>query len=360
MKSKEIAKALRLIAEGFTTLANAYEVEEPVVTGVDIAKQEDTTVKPETKEETKQEIVEPEVPKVEEPKEVVTEVEDFTEESLNAMSYNDLKALAKKIGVKGVGSKASIVSNILATIEPQPTVEEKPEPEVEEIKETAPVVEPEVIEEVPNEPVEEISEEEGIPVEQLIEEEKTFYDQVVADLEGYSDEELADVLADIGISPKGKRQALLAKIVQAIEDGLLEWDEEESKEATEPVKEEVETPTIIDESEEDAPQYSKAKEYAMTKEADRIYDEIKNGDLSTKEIIKYLKDFYNGQYEPTNTTQDVEEYIAIQCDLIDDEGIKHDLADPYYVGDDVYCCGQNLKEINDDYYCEICGTTYQK
>ena len=49
----------------------------------------------------------------------------------------------------------------------------------------------------------------------LNEEETTLYDQIVTDLEGYSDEELADILSSVGVSPKGKRQALLAKIVSS-------------------------------------------------------------------------------------------------------------------------------------------------
>ena len=78
-----------------------------------------------------------------------------------------------------------------------------------------------------------------------------------------------------------------------------------------------------------------------------------------KEIIKFLKEYHNGKYVSQGEDADIEEYMAIQCDLIDDEGTKHDLADPYYVGDDVFCCGQHLKQLNDDYYCEICGTTYE-
>ena len=175
-------------------------------------------------------------------------------------------------------------------------------------------------------------------------EETTLYDQIVSDLEGYSDEELADILSSVGISPKGKRQALLAKIVQAIEEGVLEWEEDE--EATEEPKEEVQDTT-------------NARRVARRKEEERITLAIEKGELSHKEIIKYLKDFNNGRYVSQGLDGDVEEYICIQCDLIDDEGHKHELADPYYVGDDVFCCGQQLQEVDNDLYCEVCGTTYE-
>ena len=116
MRNQEIAKGLRLIAEGFTTLAVAYE-NAPVVVGVDMTSGEDKTVKSTinttTNEVFKQEVVEP-VKEAEEVKEITpVEVKEEaevttsfpTEEELNALSYNDLKAKAKEMGVKAVGSK---------------------------------------------------------------------------------------------------------------------------------------------------------------------------------------------------------------------------------------------------------------
>ena len=346
MKSKEISRALRLIAEGFTVLADVYD-EGTVDTSVNI-----TGV---AKEEPKGVIEEQEVV-VEVKEEVVQatqETETITQEYLQSLSYNELKALAKTKGAKAVGSKVSIIEGILAIVSPkEETVEEEvvetisePEIVVDEVEEAYSEVEEEV---------EEYDEEESVPVEEIEEENKTFYDQVVADLEGYSDEELADVLSDIGISPKGGRQALLSKVVQAIEDGLIEWEDEE-----EPKTEEVvETVDTIEEIEEEPTVTTSARKYAQEREADRLYELVENGDVSHNEIVKFLKSYYNDQYTSLGVKENIDEYVAIHCDLIDDEGEKHDMSEPYYVGDDVWCCSQKLKQIGDDYFCEICGTTY--
>lgn len=363
MRNQEIAKGLRLIAEGFTTLAVAYE-NAPVVTGVDMASEDKTvksTIDTTTGKVVKQEVVEPvkETEEVKEttPVEVKEEAEVTTsfptEEELNALSYNDLKAKAKEMGVKAVGSKKVIIENILALNNTEEVKEEAPtEAEMDKAIEEAEIPTEDRGEEIEIDMEDDDQDEDALP-----EGETTLYDQVVADLEGYSDEELADILSEVGVSPKGRRQALLAKIVQAIEDGKLEWEEEESEEATEPSKD-VE-PQDDQEVDEDGFVGTEARKQASYEECDKIEEDIERGNISMKEIIKFLKEYHNGKYVSQGEDADVEEYMAIQCDLIDDEGTKHDLADPYYVGDDIYCCGAILKELNEDLYCEHCGTTYE-
>ena len=371
MRNQEIAKGLKLIAEGFTTLAVAFE-NAPVVTGIDMSSEVDKTSKSvvdtKTNEVVKQEVVEPvkEVKKEETTPVEVKEPQPVpvgtfpTEEELNALSYNDLKAKAKELGVKAVGSKKVIIENILASVGNVDVTEEAP---TEEEMDKA-VAEAEVPTEDRGEEIEIDEEVEDEDEDALPEGEPTLYDQVVADLEGYSDEELADILSEVGVSPKGRRQALLAKIVQAIEDGKLEW-EDESEETTEDAPQEATEPSKDvepqDDQEVDEDDFvgTEARKQACYEECDRIEEDIEKGNISMKEIIKFLKEYHNGKYVSQGEDADIEEYMAIQCDLIDDEGNKHDLADPYYVGDDVFCCGQHLKQLNDDYYCEICGTTYE-
>lgn len=359
MRNQEIAKGLRLIAEGFTTLAVAYE-NAPVVTGVDMASEEGktviSTIDTTTGKVVKQEVVEPikETTPVEVKEEAEVTTSFPTEEELNALSYNDLKAKAKEMGVKAVGSKKAIIENILALNNTQEVKEEAPtESEMDKAIEEAEIPTEDRGEEI------DMEDEEDLDEDALPEGETTLYDQVVLDLEGYSDEELADILSEVGVSPKGRRQALLAKIVQAIEDGKLEWEEEseESEEATEPSKD-VE-PQDDQEVDEDGFVGTEARKQASYEECDKIEEDIARGNISMKEIIKFLKEYHNGKYVSQGEDADIEEYMAIQCDLIDDEGTKHDLADPYYVGDDVYCCGAMLKELNEDLYCEHCGTTYE-
>lgn len=335
MRNKEMAKAFRLLAEGFSTLANAYEIEE-VVTDTTVVEPVKEEVAPQVEETTTNEVVNEES-QVIETKEEVKEENTYTYDNLESMTYNEIKALAKELGVKAIGTKKIIIESILAHLGSEPT------PTKDEPVEVATDVDIQEIEESTDEEVE-VVENEVDEDEEVEAEDTTFYDQIVSDLEGYSDEELADILSSVGISPKGKRQALLAKIVQAIEEGVLEWEEDE--EATEEPKEEVQDTT-------------NARRVARRKEEERITLAIEKGELSHKEIIKYLKDFNNGRYVSQGLDGDVEEYICIQCDLIDDEGHKHELADPYYVGDDVFCCGQQLQEVDNDLYCEVCGTTYE-
>lgn len=367
MRNQEIAKGLRLIAEGFTTLAVAFE-NVPVVTGVDMSSEEDKTVETvidiNSKKVVSQEVVEPikeEVTEIKEAEQIEMPLvekpqapEVMTEEELNKLSYNDIKAMAKQLGVKAVGSKKSIIDNILSLNAPQEPTEDVIVPE-EETTEAPIVVD---VEEDRGDliDIEEEDDLEGVEAEP--EDEQSLYDQVVADLEGYSDEELADILSDIGISPKGRRQALLAKIVQAIEDGKLEWAEDEEDSVTEE-QPPVDVEQVQEEKTgEDDFEGTEARKQACWQEYDSIEADYNKGNLSHKDIIKFLKDYYNGRYVSKGEEQDLDEYIAIQCELIDDEGIKHELADPYYIGDDICCCGQVLKELQDGLLCEICGSEY--
>lgn len=360
MRNQEIAKAMKLIGEGFFTLSKAFETEESVmVTEEKSVEPLKSTMKVENTETGKLETIptkeavevkvaekelEPYAEKLEEAKETVNEsANTYTEEELNAMTYNEIKALAKELGVKAVGTKKAIIDSILESISYE-TVNE------EDVEETTTNEVEETVEDV----LEDEEEDNSMRVE-VDEDDTTLYDKVVADLEGYTDEELADILSDIGVSPKGRRQALLSKIVQAIEEGKLEWEDEEESETLE------DEPVVEEETvEEDITSFvgTEARRVACEKECEEIESSIEKEEISHKEILKFLKDFYNGKYTSQGFDGDVDEYIAIQCDLIDDEGVKHNFEDPYYIGDDVYCCAQHLKELNEDLYCEICGTTY--
>lgn len=360
MRNQEIAKAMKLIAEGFTTLAVAFEGAEDTITTVDVKEVAKEVVK--KVEDVKPVLEAPKKEAVVETKEEPTTEGTLTPEELDAKTYNEIKALAKELGVKAVGSKKSIIDNILAVAGTPVSENEETEEEVVEAPSKTPV---EDEEEVIDDTVEEIEEDnEGEEVDA----EETLYDVVERDLADYSDEELADILSDVGISPKGKRQALVAKIVQAIEDGKLAWDEESTEEVVEEkpepkkaTKEPVKKKEVVEEEPEDEEETflgTETRRVACEKEVDSIEKALDKDEISHKEIIKYLKDFYNGKYVSQGLDSDIDEYIAIQCDLIDDEGDKHELADPYYIGDDVFCCGQKLKDVKGDLYCEICGTTY--
>ena len=168
-------------------------------------------------------------PEVEE--EAVVEVETNTEaEDLNSKTLKELKDLAKELGVSTKGSKSTIIGRIL---EAQDNVEEV----VEETKENI------------------LTEEE---VEEFEEATETGEDNPLeAQLNEMSVEELADILAEVGISTKGKKQSLIAKVLKAVEEGKIELadeeDADEEEEVVEETVEEVEEPVndTIEETEDD-------------------------------------------------------------------------------------------------------------
>lgn len=168
-------------------------------------------------------------PEVEE--EAVVEVETNTEaEDLNSKTLKELKDLAKELGVSTKGSKSTIIGRIL---EAQDNVEEVVEEPEENI--------------LTEEEVEEFEEATETGEENPLE----------AQLNEMSVEELADILAEVGISTKGKKQSLIAKVLKAVEEGKIELaDEEETDEEEEVVEEtveEVEEPVTdtIEETEDD-------------------------------------------------------------------------------------------------------------
>lgn len=171
--------------------------------------------------------VEP-TPEVEEE---VVEVETNTEaEDLNSKTLKELKDLAKELGVSTKGSKSTIIGRIL---EAQDNVEEVVEEPEENI--------------LTEEEVEEFEEATETGEENPLE----------AQLNEMSVEELADILAEVGISTKGKKQSLIAKVLKAVEEGKIELadeeDADEEEEVVEETVEEVEEPVTdtIEETEDD-------------------------------------------------------------------------------------------------------------
>lgn len=317
MNNKKIREALKMIGEGFNLLADSLDTvqfeSEPVEVKVE---------RPTTKE------VEAPVKKVEE------ESNTVTFEELDALTYNDIKTKAKEFGVKAVGSKATIIENILATLG---TSEPTQKPVAEPVKPTK-------VEE-PVEDVEEVDE-----VEEEEDEAESLYDQVVRELSDYDDEELADILSDVGISPKGKRQALLSKIVQAIEEGKLEWGDEEDN-----------VEMVDSDDTQDLYEFkgSDTRRAVCEKINEQLEQDIEDGELTHKQVLKFLQKYYNGTWESVDQDSDFDEYISIQIDLVDDEGEVHPLKEAYYIADDVYCCASQLKDVDGgELFCAFCGQTY--
>lgn len=161
-------------------------------------------------EETEEEEVEEEVEEAEvetDEDEAVGEFRDF----LNALALDEVEEIADELGIKfGVElqkkDRAKVTEQCLADINKL----------AEALEELGYYEEDEEVEEV---------EEEEAEAEELtndIADELGLYDMEI--------DELADILNEYDLSTKGKKQALIDRIVKAVEDGIIEVDEEDEDE----------------------------------------------------------------------------------------------------------------------------------
>ena len=94
-----------------------------------------------------------------------------------------------------------------------------------------------------------------------------------------------------------------------------------------------------------------------------LYSEEK---LTVEEITSYLED--NATEEELELLGDDYEdddllkmYMELVKRTIDNEGVEHEPADPYELGESDMCCGHELKysKATKKYICETCGTEYE-
>ena len=209
----KIIEGLKVVREGIDLILEGYAEDKPVADEIV------STPTQEVKSEAVAEAIpyEPYEPKAKAP-ETTEEVapKTVTREQLDGMTYNNIKKLAKEMGVSAVGNREDITARILG---------ETAEAETEE----APV------EEAPAKPTKKTKVEKTEPEEVEVDEKEIdpLYAKVVDTVAEMSNEEIADILADIGVSAKGKREALIEKVVQAVRDGLLDFDDEDEEEVEE-------------------------------------------------------------------------------------------------------------------------------
>lgn len=428
MLSKEQLRRLGLLHKELSDIyLEASNTEETTTKVIDLPKEESTETVTEKVEKKEQQEVEAQEEAVEE------------DMNLESLSYNELKKLAKELSLSAKGTKAELIARIQ---EAQGIAVEDEEEEEEIVEEPTVEVEEETVED------EESDEEEDLT---------TLHDEVMEQLEAYTDEELKEILESIDKPTKGKRQTLIALIVQAIEEGLIDFGDEEEEESDEEqhmeqddesteadeeqgVEDEEEDEDEEDDTEEDEedeidieeilspldrdkvklicrkleikvlkkdteeslkekvmdfedndkllealidlglvslvddedeeedeedevevrePNYtgSKKRIKAMKKVYAETLEDIEEGTIKPKTIAKVVKEYHNDNWTGTQEETNLE-YARIKAELVDDDGDLMELAEAYYVGDDVYCCGDELKVVDGDYYCEHCGTTY--
>lgn len=266
---------------------------------------------------------------------------NLTREQLDGMTYNDLKKLAKEIGVSAVGARPELTDRILGV-----------EVEVEE----------EAIVDVSDAPEEELTGDEVA-------------DRVRALVADMSVSDIADVLAEVGVSAKGKKEALVEKLIKAVKDGLisLEDDDEEAVTADEPVEAEEEAVTeevVADDEDEDYDPTNDPKNPNMTKERKTAlvaFDKstrasVKNGEISYEDMRTFLAEFHDMDVKDLDEYADkdiLDFYIDAASRFVDDDGeIVEEEA--YMLNGEPACCGHALEyeEDKNSFHCSVCGNDY--
>lgn len=327
MVNKRTLKALRAITDGFIALTNEFEGQ--------------------GQEEVAQEVPE----EVEQNSEVEERVE------LAGMSYTDLKELAKELGVTAKGDRDTMRKAIADYYDSRGRKEtEEEETEDEEQEEMS-----EDAEEEEDISEEETSDEEEEPVDDT----ESKVNEAVADM---SDEDIADFLADAGISPKGKRQALIAKVVKAVEDGIISLDdsEEEETDDTEDTSEnEEETEDSEEDSEEESGEELSGREKAIEKLEKDFVEKNEKGEELNPEISGEILKAYNFATEKELSKMSDKDILNKLVDsakyFVGDDCERHigEGNDPYTINDVPYCCGHKLKKQGNVYKCEVCNTEYE-
>lgn len=287
-----------------------------------------------------------EAPSVEPEEEVTVEEPETEDVDLGSMKLKELREYAEELGLNSKGKRAEVEDRIREFLDNQEDSEDEEveEPEVEEESE-----EPEIEENEDSEEDEDSEEAEDDEVEDET------YAKVMQYVNEASDDELRETLEELGLSPKGKREALVEKIYQAVKDGLFEF-EEEDEEPSEDVEPEEEA------DEETSEDLGMTEERAKAIEAmeEQVQEEFEEGKITRKEMVAYLKQVGIAVTKKVEDEAVVEMYTEKLALLIDDEGEFHDEGgDPYNINEVPYCCGAPLEEIEGGYRCNVCGTEYE-
>lgn len=321
-------EALKMICTGVEALIAIEEGSAPTVSAPAPAKNKEDVPAPAVGKE--------EVPAVETvPTEEVASYVPMSEETLKGMGYADLKALAKNVGVSAKGTKSQLLKVLIEYFK---NMDEETPAEVPADEEVPPQ------EEVPAEvETDEATEGEDTRavVLRMIEENEM------------SDDDIREVLKDAGLSDKGKHEALIDKLVSAIDDGIIQLEDEEDDEPA-PAEAEAE------EEESDEPAITPERAKGIEKLMEEVDEQFKDGSLTASDIREFLDQFGDVTI-PKKASADklLELYKENVSMLVDDEGNVCEEG-AYFINNVPYCCGRPLNVADDNTAtCSVCGETYE-
>lgn len=269
--NKDVRKALELIV---SELSNG----ELVLTDVVKEAKDEVAEKRASKKDKK---VEPK----EEVKEDDTVESEYSMEELKAMTQVELKALAKELGVSVRGSKSAILGRILEKLDVAEVEEEEPVTEAEEP----------VTEEVEND------------------------DAVQEALEELELEDLADLCEQAELSTKGKKQALIARLMTAHNAGEIDLtDFFEEEDITDEVDEEIEEDAVDEMQIEEILEAQDLKtvkaiakklkiKVALKDKKPAIIEKI--GQYNAEDVLEVLNDM--GLIEPSDDEEEASEGVEM-------------------------------------------------
>lgn len=272
--NKDVRKALELIV---SELSNG----ELVLTDVVKEAKDEVAEKRASKKDKKVE------PKEEVKEDDTVETAEYSMEELKAMTQAELKALAKELGVSVRGSKSAILGRILEKIDVA-EVEEEEEP-VEEAEEPA-------TEEVEND---------DDPIQEALEELEL--------------EDLADLCEQAELSTKGKKQALIARLMTAHNAGEIDLtDFFEEEDITDEVDEEIEEDAVDEMQIEEILEAQDLKtvkaiakklkiKVALKDKKPAIIEKI--GQYNAEDVLEVLNDM--GLIEPTDDEEEASEGVEM-------------------------------------------------
>lgn len=224
-----------------------------------------------------------------EPKEEVKEDDtvesEYSMEELKAMTQVELKALAKELGVSVRGSKSAILGRILEKLDVAEVEEEEPVAEAEEP----------VTEEVEND------------------------DAVQEALEELELEDLADLCEQAELSTKGKKQALIARLMTAHNAGEIDLtDFFEEEDITDEVDEEIEEDAVDEMQIEEILEAQDLKTIKAVAKKLKIKVALKDkkpaiiekiGQYDAEDVVEVLNDM--GLIEPTDDEEEASEGVEM-------------------------------------------------
>lgn len=375
MRKEELLKAAEQLKWGFTAYVDAITALQidmiPVMAMIEVGEIADDVakIKPMATEKKsakskkapakKEEIVEDTVEDTVE--DGTEESVSYTKEDLDQMTFNDLRKLAKELGLKVKGDRETIAKAILAS---NATAESEDEEVEEKPSKTKKAPAKRVA--IPKEEDEEVEDDGEDDVDNIDEVTQNVLD-IVEDMET---SEIADILSDAGLSPKGKRQALIDKVIKAVKDGTISIDDEDDGEDVE------EDEDTVEDTEDEAgdfgpndfdnPNMTDERREALEALDGQLRKDFKAKKLKLATMKKELKAFYDGDDEALEAIAEMksdeilDNYIDMKQLFIDDDGEENETESPYSVNGEYYCCGMPLTYNEDDntFICEVCGSEY--